>query len=46
MRWGFSMSYANLDVDENLPDFFNALRLSDKDWFMTDNEYSKKEYKY
>ena len=33
LRWGFTFSETTFDVDENLPDFFNALKMSDKDWF-------------
>ena len=35
-----------IEVDENLPDFFNALKLRDKEWFLTENEYNKKKYRY
>ena len=31
-------------MDENLPDFFDALKMKDKDWFKKENEYSQEKY--
>ena len=45
-NWGFTGSECKIEVDENLPDFFNALKLRDKEWFLTENEYNKKKYRY
>jgi hypothetical protein len=33
-RWGFSFGSATLNVDENLPFFFTALKLKDADWLL------------
>ena len=44
--WGFTGGETCFDVDENLPDFFNALKMKDKEWFQTENEYNKKKYRY
>ena len=38
-KWGFVLENTNFDVDENLPDFYNALKLKDKEWFLTENQY-------
>ena len=45
-KMGFVISTNTFDVDENLPDFFNALKMKDKKWFITENEYSLEKYKY
>ena len=36
-KWGFVISSSSLDVDEDLPDFFNALKMKDKEWFQSEN---------
>ena len=33
-KWGFVISTNVIEVDENLPNFFNAVKLSDADWFV------------
>lgn len=45
-KWGYVISSNTFIVDENLPDFFQALKMKDKQWFKTENEYSLKTYKY
>ena len=45
-QWGFAIQQTTFDVDENLPDFFNALKLKDKEWFLTENQYNKEKYRY
>ena len=40
-KWGFTISANSLEVDENLPDFFDALKMSDKQWFKSENKYMK-----
>lgn len=37
--WGFVISTAVLNVDENLPQFFDAVKLSDKEWFINESRY-------
>ena len=36
-KWGFTISANCLEVDENLPDFFDSLKMSDKQWFKSEN---------
>ena len=45
-KWGFTISSNILEVDENLPDFFNALKVSDKEWFLKENENTKDKYAF
>ena len=45
-KWGFTISSNILEVDENLPDFFDALKLSDKKWFLEENIHSKDKYAF
>lgn len=33
-------------MDEDLPDFFNALKVSDKDWFKSENGRMKDQYAF
>ena len=35
-----------IEVDENLPNFFNTLKLSDKDWFVKESNYLKNKYQF
>ena len=43
-RWGFSFGGSKINVDENLPFFFTALRLSDSDWLLQENQNLKENY--
>mmetsp|Transcript_117304 Transcript_117304/g.163229 ORF Transcript_117304/g.163229 Transcript_117304/m.163229 type:complete len:262 (+) Transcript_117304:1423-2208(+) len=43
-RWGFSLSANEIDVDENLPDFYLAVKLSDADWMVKEQAYYLEEY--
>jgi len=43
-KWGFSLSSNEIDVDENLPDFYKAVKLSDADWMVKEQEYYVNEY--
>jgi len=43
-KWGFSFGGTKINVDENLPFFFTALRLSDSDWLIKENENLKNTY--
>lgn len=43
-RWGFSLSSNEIEVDENLPDFYLAVKLSDADWMVKEQEYYLGEY--
>ena len=42
----FAISSHVLEVDENLPDFFNALKIYDKNWLLKENERMKSQYNY
>ncbi len=33
-KWGFTFGSAELNVDENLPFFFEGLKLKDADWLL------------
>lgn len=43
-RWGFAMADSDIDVDEDLPNFFKACKLSDADELVMENENLKKNY--
>lgn len=43
-RWGFGFSGTKISVDENLPNFFEAVKLSEADWLVTENEYYYETY--
>lgn len=43
--WGFAFSAGKIEVDENLPNFFNAIKLSESDWICKENDYYNKTYK-
>lgn len=38
LKWGFSMSVDELEVDEDLPNFFEALMLSEAEKIISENE--------
>lgn len=38
MAWGFAMSDKMIEVDEDLPNFFNALKLSHADEILIENK--------
>ena len=38
---GFSISSNILEVDENLPNFFETLKISEREWFIAENEWMK-----
>lgn len=42
--WGFTISSNDIEVDENLPNFFESVKLSDADWLVKENNYAKEEY--
>jgi len=43
-KWGFTFGGSKLNVDENLPYFFNSIRLRDADWLLKENQNMKEEY--
>ena len=44
--WGFVISTNVLTVDENLPNFFSACKLSDSQWFVKESRYFRQTYKF
>ena len=42
--WGFTISSNDIEVDENLPNFFESVKLSDADWLVKENNYVKENY--
>lgn len=45
-KWGYVISSNVIEVDENLPNFFNAVKLSDADWFVSENNNMRDSYKF
>lgn len=45
-EWGFAISSNEINVDENLPNFFNAVKLSDAEWFIKESRYCREQYKF
>ena len=45
-KWGYIISGNVIEVDENLPNFYEAIRLSDADWFCKEALYLKETYKF
>lgn len=43
-KWGFSISNNVIEVDENLPNFFESVKLSDADWLVKESNYLKENY--
>ena len=42
--WGFSFGGTKINVDENLPQFFTSIKLSDADWLLSENKNLKENY--
>jgi len=45
-KWGFGISNNIIEVDENLPNFYHALKLSDADWFVKEGNYLRENYNF
>lgn len=43
-KWGFGFSDVEIEVDENLPNFFKAVKLSEADWLVSEDKYYKDTY--
>jgi hypothetical protein len=43
-KWGFTFGGSKINVDENLPYFFESIRLRDADWLLKENQNLKEEY--
>ena len=43
-RNGFTITSNQINVDENLPNFFQAVKLSDADWMVYENSNLRNNY--
>ena len=43
-EWGYTFSTTNMEVDENLPNFFEAVKLADADWVVFENQNMREVY--
>lgn len=43
-EWGFNFGGAKIEVDENLPIFYKAIKLSECDWMVKENENLREVY--
>ena len=43
-KWGFTLTRTEIVVDEDLPNFFQAVKLSDADWMVHENANLKDNY--
>ena len=46
LKYGYTISSNEINVDENLPNFYEAIKLSDADWFVKENEYCEEKYSF
>jgi len=44
--WGFGFGGRSINVDENLPRFWKAIRFSDQDWLVQENDYLHDHYNF
>ena len=44
LKYGFGFSETEINVDENLPNFFEAVKLSEAKWITEENTYYKATY--
>ena len=44
IRKGFTLTRAQIEVDEDLPHFFSAVKLSDADWVVYENKNLRETY--
>jgi hypothetical protein len=42
--WGLTLSKSEMEVDENLPNFFKAVKLTDCDWIVNENKHLREQY--
>ena len=43
-KFGFGFTNVNIDVDENLPNFFHAVKMSEREFITAENTYYKANY--
>ena len=41
-KYGYTISSNEINVDADLPNFYEAVKLSDADWFVKENSYCQK----
>ena len=46
LSWGFTISTRVIEVNENLPNFFYAVKLSDADWLVKESTYLRNKYQF
>lgn len=44
VKWGFTLTQNEIEVDENLPNFYASVKLSDADWMVKESNYLKEVY--
>ena len=42
--WGYTISSKQIEVDENLPNFFNAVKVKHARWLVMESNYLKEEF--
>ena len=45
-EWGYTLSSSVVAVDENLPNFFKAIKLADSEWFVKESRYCRHTYRF
>ena len=43
-KWGYTLTRTEIVVDEDLPNFFHAVKLSDADWMVFENSNLRENY--
>ena len=43
-KYGFSFSSTKIEVDENLPNFYQSVKLSEADWLVAENAHYREKY--
>lgn len=43
-KWGYTLTRTEIVVDEDLPNFFEAIKLSDADWMVYENKNLRENY--
>jgi len=44
IQWGFGFSAVEIEVDENLPNFFRACKIRDSEWYVAEDAYYQEKY--
>jgi len=43
-KWGYTLTKVEIKVDEDLPNFYQAVKLSDADWIVYENKNLRENY--